>query len=60
MQRKQRPENYHGRPDWYTRAVVDAAIELSGRSGPLTGALFLRSQGISLQIARRVLGSAAG
>jgi hypothetical protein len=49
-----RPENYHGRPDWRTRAIVDAAIELRKRDGTLRAAQFLARQNVPLAVALRV------
>jgi hypothetical protein len=58
MKRKTRAENYHGRPNWRTRAVVDAAIELRDRDSVKAAAEFLCSQGISLILTLRVLAQA--
>ena len=55
MTKQRRSENYHGRPDWRTGAIVDAAIELTNRSNMRAAALFLQSQAVPLNIALRVL-----
>src|SRR4051794_21952908 len=55
MKNRQRHENYHGRPDWRTRAVVDAGIELGNRYGIEAAATFLNSQSVPLSMALRVL-----
>ncbi len=43
--KRYRRENYHGRPDWRTQGVVDAAIELRKRDGTRETARFLYSLG---------------
>ena len=55
MRTRYRTENFYGRPDWCTRAVVMAGQELQDREGTLRAATFLRSQGIELHVTRRAL-----
>lgn len=47
--------NFHGRPDWRTRAVIDAGVELARREGTSQAAKFLTSQGIASSVIQRVL-----
>lgn len=50
-----RPLNFHARPDWHTRALVDAGLELAERDGIRRGAEFMADHGVPLEVARRVL-----
>jgi hypothetical protein len=51
----QRSENYHGRPDWLTRAMVDAAIELRHRESCVRAATFLALGSVPIEVTLRVL-----
>lgn len=58
METQTRQENFHGRSDWRTRAVVDTEVELATRSGRRAVADFLCSQGLPLAVPLRVLAQA--
>jgi hypothetical protein len=55
MKRRHFLENYHGRPDWLTRALVDAGLELGCRDGYQIAAKFMHEHSISFPIALRSL-----
>lgn len=55
MRNVRREENYSGRPDWFTRALVEAAIKLSKRVCIKNAAEFLAAHDVAFEIAVRVL-----
>lgn len=55
MKIKARSENFHGRPDWHTRALVEAGLELRRRGDVRSAAEFMRAHRVPLQITVRIL-----